>query len=190
MARGAGKTQLNTAVGYVRRSTDKQEQSIPEQKKAINAFAVANDLKLLKFYVDDAISGTSTVKRKAFLQMLEDAESNLCEFKYIIVYDVKRFGRLDNDEAGYYRHKFRMCGVEIMLGYVQEKDFNHWFDNVNSWIAALISDKSEKPEWTKEEQIKKIQITDIGEYQSTHCRIKEKPILLHHFWIKLFENRV
>lgn len=75
--------------------------------------------------------------------------------------------------------------VAVMLGYVQEKDFNHWYDKVNSWIMALISDKSKNPRWAKEEQINKIQINDIGEYRSTHCRITEEPITLHHFWINL-----
>ena len=31
-----------------------------------------------------------------------------------MVYDVKSFGRLDNDEAGFYRHKLKMCGVNIL----------------------------------------------------------------------------
>ena len=77
-----------TAVGYVRRSTDRQEQSIGDQKKTIEAYARQNRLKLLKFYVDDAISGTSTIKRKAFLKMISDAESRACKFSNIIVYDI------------------------------------------------------------------------------------------------------
>ena len=48
--------QNNRAVGYVRRSTDRQEQSIPDQKKAIEAYAAESGFKLSKFYVDDAIS--------------------------------------------------------------------------------------------------------------------------------------
>ena len=111
----------NLAVGYVRRSTDRQEQSIDDQKKAIESYASENRLKLLKFYVDDAISGTSTIKRKAFLQMVRDAESSACKFSNIVVYDVKRFGRLDNDEAGFYRHILRSNGVDIQ--YVAE-NFN------------------------------------------------------------------
>ena len=39
----------------------------------------------------------------------------------IVVYDVKRFGRVDNDEAGYYRHQLRTHGVEVR--YVSE-NFN------------------------------------------------------------------
>jgi DNA invertase Pin-like site-specific DNA recombinase len=119
--RNSGKQPSNRAVGYVRRSTDRQEHSISDQKKVIEEYAANNGFKLLKFYTDDAISGTSTIKRKAFLQMIGDAEADNCQFNKIIVYDVKRFGRTDNDEAGFYRHKLKMRGVEVL--YVTE-NFN------------------------------------------------------------------
>ncbi len=109
------------AVGYVRRSTDKQEQSISDQKKALQAYASEHGLRLAKFYVDDAISGTSTLGRRAFQQMIADAQSKSQCFDTIVVYDVKRFGRVDNDEAGYYRHLLRTNGVEVR--YVSE-NFN------------------------------------------------------------------
>ena len=117
----AGTRQNNRAVGYVRRSTDRQEQSIDDQKKALEAYAVKNGLSLAKFYIDDAISGTSTLGRRAFQQMIKDAESPTRKFDLIIVYDVKRFGRTDNDEAGYYRHRLRTNGVEVC--YISE-NFN------------------------------------------------------------------
>lgn len=110
-----------TAVGYLRRSTDRQEQSIPDQKKAIEAYAVENGLRIARLYIDDAISGTSTIGRRAFQEMLADAQRPGRNFTNIIVYDVKRFGRVDNDEAGYYRHVLRMHGVEVR--YVSE-NFN------------------------------------------------------------------
>lgn len=106
------------AVGYLRRSTDRQEQSIPDQRKAIEAYAEKHRLNILKFYADDAISGTSTIGRRAFQQMIADAQSPSRSFSLIIVYDVKRFGRVDNDEAGYYRHLLRQNGVEVC--YVSE----------------------------------------------------------------------
>jgi DNA invertase Pin-like site-specific DNA recombinase len=113
--------QKNRAVGYVRRSTDRQEQSIPDQKKALEQYAAEHGLRLAKFYVDDAISGTSTLGRRAFLQMIDDAQDPKHRFDVIVVYDVKRFGRIDNDEAGYYRHILRANGVEVR--YVSE-NFN------------------------------------------------------------------
>ena len=54
---------------------DRQEQSVPDQKKALEAYAAENGLHLVKFYIDDAISGTSTLGRRAFRQMIGDAES-------------------------------------------------------------------------------------------------------------------
>jgi DNA invertase Pin-like site-specific DNA recombinase len=113
--------QGSRAVGYVRRSTDRQEQSIPDQKKAIETYAAEHGFRVVKFYVDDAISGTSTLGRRAFQQMIKDAERPTHRFDIIIVYDVKRFGRIDNDEAGYYRHILRTHGVEVR--YVSE-NFN------------------------------------------------------------------
>ena len=112
---------IRRAVGYVRRSTDKQEQSIGDQKNALQTYVAEHDLRLSKFYVDDAISGTSTLGRRAFQQMMSDAQSDARCFDVIVVYDVKRFGRVDNDEAGYYRHLLRTNGVEVR--YVSE-NFN------------------------------------------------------------------
>jgi len=111
----------NRAVGYVRRSTDRQEQSIPDQKKALAEYATEHGLRLAKFYVDDAISGTSTLGRRAFLQMIDDAQDANHKFDIIVVYDVKRFGRVDNDEAGYYRHILRANGVEVRY---ESENFN------------------------------------------------------------------
>ena len=73
----------NRAVGYVRRSTDRQEQSIPDQKKAIETYAAEHDLSLVKFYIDDAISGTSTLGRRAFQEMVQDAQKSTKRFDRI-----------------------------------------------------------------------------------------------------------
>ena len=79
----------------------------------MEAYCAQHGLRLLRCYVDDAISGTSTVGRRGFQQMIADAQSSTCEFGVIVAYDVKRFGRVDNDEAGYWRHLLRTCGVEV-----------------------------------------------------------------------------
>ena len=106
------------AVGYCRRSTDRQEQSIPDQKHAIDNYCKEEELALQRFYVDDAISGTKATNRPAFQEMIAATQQSNCNFGLIVVYDVKRFGRLDNDEAGYYRHVLRQNGVEVL--YVSE----------------------------------------------------------------------
>jgi len=109
------------AVGYTRRSTDRQEQSLGDQRKAVEAYAQKAGYELLDWYTDDAISGAGVDDRAAFLRMIQDAQQPNRPFDYILVYDVKRFGRLDNDETGHYRYLLRKAGVEVV--YVAE-NFN------------------------------------------------------------------
>src|SRR2546422_1386599 len=109
---------LRPAVGYLRRSTDRQEQSLGDQRSAIERYAQEHGFGVLRFYTDDAVSGTSTNGRKAFLHLLKDAESDARDFRTVLVYDIKRFGRVDTDEAGHYRYLLRKQGVEVV--YVTE----------------------------------------------------------------------
>ena len=111
-------TALKPAVGYLRRSTDRQEQSLGDQQAAIETYAHDQGFGLLRFYTDDAISGTSTEARKAFQKLLQDAQSDTCDFRAVLVYDIKRFGRVDNDEAGHYRYLFRKNHIDVV--YVSE----------------------------------------------------------------------
>ncbi len=113
-----------SAVGYLRRSTDRQEQSIPDQRKAIERYAAEQGIAVERWFTDDAISGTSVAGRRAFQEMIAEAQKPHASrggprsWSFVIVYDVKRFGRIDNDEAGYYRHVLRTQGVEVL--YVAE----------------------------------------------------------------------
>ncbi len=107
-------TSYRPAVGYLRRATDRQEQSIGDQRQAIERYAAERGFEVLDWYVDDAISGTTSDERKAFLQLIADATASGCPFQHVLVYDVKRFGRLDNDEAGFFRFQLRRAGVEVV----------------------------------------------------------------------------
>ena len=97
------------AVGYVRRSTDRQEQSIPDQKSALEAYSAEHGLRLGKFYVDDAVSGTSSVGRRAFQQMIQAAQSTARPF--------------DLDHAGaVVRQMFRAEGAGDPLSQVEDQE--------------------------------------------------------------------
>jgi hypothetical protein len=97
-------------------------------------------------------------------------------------YVKKGIGRFKKEEHG------KQYDIAAMLGYVQENNFNHWFDKVNSWVTALISDKNENPKWTTGDKIREVRTTDVGEYKSEHSRITKNPIMLYHFWINLCNN--
>jgi DNA invertase Pin-like site-specific DNA recombinase len=99
------------AAAYLRRSSDSdsQEASIPEQREAVRKYAADRGYRLLREYVDDAVSGDDTDKRKGFLRMTADAAAG--EFEAILCWDRARFGRFDSLEYGYYVHPLRKAGV-------------------------------------------------------------------------------
>ena len=105
---------MNRCVTYLRRSTDKQEQSIEDQRSALLRYAASEGLEIVKEYVDDAISGADTKARLAFSGMITDAQDRNRTWDVILVFDVTRFGRQQADEAGYYRHLLAEAGVQVV----------------------------------------------------------------------------
>jgi hypothetical protein len=78
--------------------------------------------------------------------------------------------------------------IAAMLGYVQDKNFNHWYDEINLWIEDLIADTAQKPRWEQQDKLNKVGVASYGEYTSTHSRVKMGPITLHHFWLDFCNN--
>ena len=72
-------------MAYLRRSTDKQEQSLDDQRTEVMRYADENGYEVVDEYVDDAVSGTSAAARPAFRRMIDDAGAGL--FKAVIVWN-------------------------------------------------------------------------------------------------------
>ncbi len=109
---------MKNAVGYLRRSTDKQEQSLEDQKREIIQFAAREGFEITGWFCDDAISGAFSENRSQFQELIQTAQSEKRNFDFIIVYDISRFSRGDNIEVGYYLYLLRKAGVEVI--YVKE----------------------------------------------------------------------
>ncbi|MGN6366761.1 MAG: recombinase family protein [Phycisphaerae bacterium] len=62
-----------TAIGYVRRSTNRQEESLEQQREKLAAFAASKGWTLCRIYEDDAISG-SNMQRPGLESLLAHAE--------------------------------------------------------------------------------------------------------------------
>ncbi|HOJ56579.1 MAG TPA: recombinase family protein [Phycisphaerae bacterium] len=105
-------TDLIPAVAYLRRSTDKQEQSLGDQRLEVVRFAEENGYQIIREYVDDAITGTSANGRRGFLQMIKDAQAR--QFKAVIVWNSDRFSRGDVTETEHYRYLLREAGVTVL----------------------------------------------------------------------------
>ncbi len=102
------------AAIYLRRSTDRQEKSLADQRREILRYATEQGFAVVAEFVDDGVSGTSGETRHGFQSMLEEAQSSRRAWNFVLVWDIKRFGRMSSDEVGYYRWLFKQAGVEIV----------------------------------------------------------------------------
>lgn len=78
--------------------------------------------------------------------------------------------------------------LSIIIGYVQEQNFEFWISCINNWIKELSKISSL---WSEKEILTPYSDSLWNRYISHHRRIDEKtgielaPIILHHFWIDL-----
>ena len=130
------------AVGYARRSTDMQERSIPDQQAFVNEWAMRHGYQIIRWYIDDAISGTSAKGRNAFEQMIATAEEG-GDFETILCYDISRFSRGGTNETGFYLHRLKTAGVDVLFtaAGIPEGDDGELIQGVKSWQARQYSVK-------------------------------------------------
>ena len=103
---------MQNAVGYVRYSSDSQSDgySIEAQKNAINQFATRENFNVLRFYMDEAKTGTND-NREAFLSLIADSKKK--EFEVVLVHKLDRFSRNRKDSI-VYRAKLKEHGVKLI----------------------------------------------------------------------------
>lgn len=109
---------------YCRVSTDREDQvnSFESQQQYFKKYIEEkNDWKLYKIYADEGVSGTNTKKRKAFNQMIEDANCGC--FDFIITKEVSRFARNTVDTLKYTRQlKQKGVYVHFILDHIDTID--------------------------------------------------------------------
>lgn len=89
------------AVGYARYSSDKQRgESIDGQVRAMQVWADKNNVKIVKFYIDEAESATDDL-REEFQKMI--AELREIRPNYVLTHKMDRFARNRYDSALYKR---------------------------------------------------------------------------------------
>jgi DNA invertase Pin-like site-specific DNA recombinase len=113
------------AVTYLRKSTDKQEASIPDQREAVATLARQKGYSIVREYKDEGISGDDTERRPGFLQLLDDVK-RLGDFDCVLCWDQDRFGRFDPLEAGYWIKPLRDRGIfleTVAQGRIDWEDF-------------------------------------------------------------------
>ncbi len=81
---------------FYRRSTDKQELSISDQRRECQAFAAAHGWEIVREFIPSKgyASGLTIDRDSTFLEMIRMAEAGGHGIQYLLVYDTSRFGRL------------------------------------------------------------------------------------------------
>ena len=102
------------AAEYVRMSTIRQEYSIANQQLAIAEYASLHGFRVIQTYSDPGKSGLELKNRDGLIRLINDVTNGRCPYKAILVYDVSRWGRFqDNDEAAYLEFLCKNAGVPI-----------------------------------------------------------------------------
>lgn len=92
-------------------SSSSQDASIPAQRKAVEKYAAEHGYRIVREYLDEAISGDATEKRLGFQRMVADASR--AEWSVILCWDQDRFGRFDPIEGGYWIKPLRDAKVRL-----------------------------------------------------------------------------
>ena len=94
--------QQRYGYGYVRVSTDKQEELSPDsQEKLIKEYGKKNNIVILKIFYEIGVSGRSADKRPAFQEMIGSAKSKEHPVDVILVWKYSRFARNQEESIVY-----------------------------------------------------------------------------------------
>ena len=140
-------TEAVTAL-YCRLSRDDELQgdsnSIINQKKILQKYALDHGWKNIRFYIDDGISGT-TFNRLGFQEMIADIEAGIV--KRVIIKDMSRLGR-DYLQVGMYteimfpEHDVHFIAVNDGVDSKQgDNEFTPFRNIINEWYAKDTSKK-------------------------------------------------
>lgn len=122
---------LVPVAAYVRMSTDHQRYSTENQILAINRYAEAHGMTVIKIYADEGKSGLNIGGRENFRKLLIDVQGHHDLYRGILVYDVSRWGRFqDTDESAHYEYLCTQAGAPV--SYCAEP-----FDNDGTPMAAV-----------------------------------------------------
>ena len=130
---------------YVRHSTDQQEGSTVSQIDELQRYCVQNNREVVRIFEDRAQSGTSFLKRPAFLEMLKLVESGKAGFDEVLVYDESRWGRGVNPrENSYWKVHFERFGVVVNVIHSRSSGGN----DVGSYVIEVV-ESAEASEYSK-----------------------------------------
>ena len=114
------------AVGYLRRSSGKQEKSIPEQKAELSKLAERNGYQVVEWFTDDGICGDSgTDARPGLAALLVAVEAGRA--KVLLAWHTNRISREDPMDSVATYNRLRKAGASLLTcceGAIDLADFS------------------------------------------------------------------
>ena len=115
-------------------------------------------------------------------------DSNREETEYVCYKAENKQGGIERYKTGKHAGREKLTH-SIMVGYVQENNFSHWHNKINSWIDDEIKSSSNQDiVWNNEDklvQANSFSKPKVTKYNSIHSRITLSKINLTHYWIDL-----
>ena len=128
--------------GYVRVSTDKQDELSPDsQEKLQKEYAAKNGIIILKFFYDIGISGRKADKRPGFQNMIALAKSKEHPVDCILVWKFSRFARNQEESIVYkslLRKKHKVDVISISEPLV-DGPFGSLIERIIEWMDEYYS---------------------------------------------------
>mgnify|MGYP001476876692 CR=1 FL=1 len=96
-------------IGYIRVSTDKQENSVETQKDMLSSYSKIHDIEIDDYFIDFGISGKETTKRQKYNELMELVIGN--KITTIITTSLSRWSRNTLD---------LLSSIEVLKKYVTD----------------------------------------------------------------------
>jgi DNA invertase Pin-like site-specific DNA recombinase len=140
-----GAATLRPAVGYIRMSTDKQEDSPARQRQDILALAERLGYQIDRWYEDHGLTGTESRKRQDFQKLLQDARDGKLSGKAVLLSEQSRMSREDIFDVMAHWKLLRDAGTPIVT--CQRGTLS--FDNLGGLLTAIVDQYGAREESIK-----------------------------------------
>lgn len=134
---------FKSAVGYIRMSTDKQEDSPARQRRDIEVLAERQNFRIIDWYEDHGLTGTESLNRPEFQRLLKNAQNG--KFEAILLSEQSRMSREDVFDAMMHWKVLRDANVRIVTCQRGELDFS----NLSGVITAIVDQYGAREESVK-----------------------------------------
>lgn len=191
--------ELRYAYGYVRVSTDKQEELSPDsQEKLLRDYAKSNNIILLEVFFEIGISGRKADKRPEFQRMISLAKSSDHPVDVILVWKFSRFARNQEESIVYKSLLKKQHNVDVVSisEPLIEGPFGSLIERIIEWMDEYYSIRlsGEVLRGMKEKALKEgYQMVPPLGYQATGCGrpfiINEEEFKIVSYMADQFDNK-